>query len=426
MSTSKRSGESDFGVAFGSTAVRVAARAGDATVSCGGELDPTSRGMLRSALEAAVEARPETVVVDLSVVTFFDCGSINELVRVHELVRRYGGAFVLRGLSPFGERLLATLGLTHLAETRLHGVPTEHDRLVGPAEAIHRRWATACADHPTMSSPLVIPNALELAERLARAIDLDPSVGTSVPVPTGDGRPGSGVATSTIVVGQLLLLREVVHAWVEQLSPDGLGPERERRVADAMASVVHEVMLATYGSLEEAAFVDSLTGLLNRRAADRDVAEAFARATRAGRPLTVVMVDVNDLKGTNDRLGHAAGDDVLREVAAALVAILRRGDNAYRVGGDEFLLLFPDLASRDVAAVVDRAVVGAGTGFRWGSASLPSPVASAEALVAHADLCLLERRAGRGRPWRRRSRRDETAAMYARDASSSLATRDGS
>jgi diguanylate cyclase (GGDEF)-like protein len=82
-----------------------------------------------------------------------------------------------------------------------------------------------------------------------------------------------------------------------------------------------------------------LTGLANRRALQPRLAAELSRHDRSGQALAVLLVDVDHLKRVNDHHGHAAGDEVLRSVAAVLAASCRRSDLVVRVGGEEFLLL---------------------------------------------------------------------------------------
>jgi diguanylate cyclase (GGDEF)-like protein len=91
--------------------------------------------------------------------------------------------------------------------------------------------------------------------------------------------------------------------------------------------------------LQYLAYHDDLTGLANRRRFLDELEHRIASARRYGEPLGVVMIDVDGLKQVNDRLGHAAGDDVLHEVATRLRARLRRSDLPARLGGDEFAVL---------------------------------------------------------------------------------------
>ncbi len=97
---------------------------------------------------------------------------------------------------------------------------------------------------------------------------------------------------------------------------------------------------------------DALTDLPNRRALDYHLERALARAARHQRLVAVGMLDLDDLKPINDHYGHAAGDRVLIEVAKRLHDSLRSEDSVARVGGDEFVLVFEDLASQDDLAIL--------------------------------------------------------------------------
>jgi diguanylate cyclase (GGDEF)-like protein len=88
--------------------------------------------------------------------------------------------------------------------------------------------------------------------------------------------------------------------------------------------------------------VDALTGLGNRRAFDEALATEVARAARSGRPLSLVVGDLDQFKAINDRHGHLAGDACLRQVAAVVTDTIRRPDACFRWGGDEFALLLAD------------------------------------------------------------------------------------
>lgn len=90
---------------------------------------------------------------------------------------------------------------------------------------------------------------------------------------------------------------------------------------------------------EEQAFTDTLTGLRNRRA----LAPVLERLLRSGQDFALMALDLDRFKVVNDRLGHAAGDRLLQEVACRMVALTRDEDVILRVGGDEFLLILPGL-----------------------------------------------------------------------------------
>jgi diguanylate cyclase (GGDEF)-like protein len=88
---------------------------------------------------------------------------------------------------------------------------------------------------------------------------------------------------------------------------------------------------------------DALTGLLNRRAFDERMDDEWRRARRAGTPLSVLFIDVDDFKAYNDTYGHALGDDALATVAHSIATAVRRpGDIPARYGGEEFVVLLPD------------------------------------------------------------------------------------
>jgi diguanylate cyclase (GGDEF)-like protein len=102
------------------------------------------------------------------------------------------------------------------------------------------------------------------------------------------------------------------------------------------------------------ATIDAATGALNRRAFTAAAERERRRAERSGRPLSLAYLDLDGLKGVNDRLGHRAGDRALRTAAAALSSSLRAGDLIGRVGGDEFALLLPDTDVLGAARASER------------------------------------------------------------------------
>jgi diguanylate cyclase (GGDEF)-like protein len=102
------------------------------------------------------------------------------------------------------------------------------------------------------------------------------------------------------------------------------------------------------------AALDQLTGLYNRRSGEQRLAEEISRAVRHERPLTVLLLDLDGLKQTNDRLGHAAGDLVLKGFAQRLQKAIRGSDLAVRLGGDEFMVLLPECRGEEVRHVIAR------------------------------------------------------------------------
>ena len=106
-------------------------------------------------------------------------------------------------------------------------------------------------------------------------------------------------------------------------------------------------------SLRGIALVDALTGVANRRAFEAALRRETARSRRFATPLSLVMVDVDDLKEINDRYGHSRGDAVLRLVAQRVAATCQR-EEVFRIGGDEFAVLLaqPDEVASSVAAKI--------------------------------------------------------------------------
>jgi len=144
------------------------------------------------------------------------------------------------------------------------------------------------------------------------------------------------------------------------------------------------------------AYRDPLTGLWNRRYFEERLNEELSRSTRAGlsRRFSVMVLDLNDFKATNDRYGHPVGDTVLKDVGEFLVTHLRQHDVACRTGGDEFSVLLPDLSADDCGHLIDRLRSGLETAnaarripisLSIGTASWPEAGDSIDALLTRAD-----------------------------------------
>jgi diguanylate cyclase (GGDEF)-like protein len=147
--------------------------------------------------------------------------------------------------------------------------------------------------------------------------------------------------------------------------------------------------------LDEAARRDPLTGLANRRAFDEMFDEELYRAIRTQRPLALVLVDLDGLKGINDDHGHAAGDIALKRVAEVL-CLNRRTDRCARLGGDEFAVLLSDTDARAAAQVAQRlcAAIRAGVELDYavtlslGIATTSSDGTTSDELYHAADMAL--------------------------------------
>jgi diguanylate cyclase (GGDEF)-like protein len=163
--------------------------------------------------------------------------------------------------------------------------------------------------------------------------------------------------------------------------------------------------------LEHLAYHDRLTGLPNRTLLEEHLSVALARAGRHEHGVALLFLDLDDFKLVNDGFGHAAGDQLLRDVATRLQAVTRATDLLARQGGDEFLLLVTDLGddadelAASVAAKLESALQApfslAGTELdvraSIGVSIYPRDAEDAEALMRHADAAMYQaKNAGRG------------------------------
>jgi diguanylate cyclase (GGDEF)-like protein len=103
---------------------------------------------------------------------------------------------------------------------------------------------------------------------------------------------------------------------------------------------------------------DALTGLPNRRLLEDRLEQAMEMGRRNNRPVAIQFIDLDRFKPINDRLGHRIGDLLLRAVAARLRGLLRAVDTVSRVGGDEFVLVLPDVQSASAAGEIAQKVLG--------------------------------------------------------------------
>jgi diguanylate cyclase (GGDEF)-like protein len=112
-----------------------------------------------------------------------------------------------------------------------------------------------------------------------------------------------------------------------------------------------------------AAVIDPLTGMLNRKALATRVEELAQQSRVSGQPIGLIMGDIDHFKGVNDSHGHASGDAVLKDIAYTLRKHLRAFDLAYRIGGEEFLIVLPGAHARRCAGVAEelRQSIGAST-----------------------------------------------------------------
>ncbi len=240
-----------------------------------------------------------------------------------------------------------------------------------------------------------------------------------------DDREAYELATVKVAGGEpaeveyRLVARDGTTRWVlDRMRPE---PTAEGRslvsgvVADITARKLAEADLAEVQAqeaqrLEHAGLHDPMTGLPNRIAFQRYLEEALARSERMGTGVAVLFIDLDNFKLINDSFGHASGDELLKAVARRLRRTIRQTDVVCRQGGDEFLILLPDLevgegADADSAILLAAEKVGRKLGSMMqdafsiegievyitasvGISLYPRDAGDAETLLKHADVAM--------------------------------------
>ena len=170
--------------------------------------------------------------------------------------------------------------------------------------------------------------------------------------------PGTDVEPEAIACLPLLARSELLGAL--SLYRDGLDgfTEEELELVQHFAEVAALALAnaRSQAELETLARTDDLTGLPNRRHLNEQLDRELSRARQHRRPLTLLLLDLDDFKQINDSHGHDAGDTALRQIADILSRTLRQQDLAARLGGDEFALLLPNTDSDQAQIVSSRLV----------------------------------------------------------------------
>ena len=187
---------------------------------------------------------------------------------------------------------------------------------------------------------------------------------------------------------------------------EGAGQDRRGGAADRTHAAGDRVAASTDRALSAgeraASSIDQLTGAYRRDAGMVELARELARAKRTQRPLVVAFIDVDGLKATNDSLGHAAGDELLRRVVTTLRTHFRPYDLIVRFGGDEFVCAMPDSSIETAAArfsLVNADLAGARphSSVSTGLAELTDSD-GLDDMIARADAALRAERQRRGGP----------------------------
>ena len=197
-----------------------------------------------------------------------------------------------------------------------------------------------------------------------------------------------------LAVPELVCLREAATRRLWDRVPQAEARETWSRLHISIDRAMAHAAGCAFAHLKEAASVDPLTGLLNRRVFSRDLRGELGRVHRHGGTFSVVILDLDGLKAVNDSQGHAAGDAHLQALASAMRSCTRSEDSAYRIGGDEFALLLPGAWAEQNDGVMERLAAAAlPARFSWGAATCPADGTNPAAVVAVADARLYHRRA---------------------------------
>jgi diguanylate cyclase (GGDEF)-like protein len=155
---------------------------------------------------------------------------------------------------------------------------------------------------------------------------------------------GGQIAPATALIEELLRELRIQETRIAELND-----ELRQRVAQRT-----EVLERRIGSLKRQSSTDTLTGLHNRRQLDQSLPRAIEYCHTNACDLCVLMVDVDYFKNLNDLKGHACGDEFLRSIGQLIRSAIRDLDEAFRVGGDEFVVLLPGMAADAGQALADR------------------------------------------------------------------------
>jgi diguanylate cyclase (GGDEF)-like protein len=172
----------------------------------------------------------------------------------------------------------------------------------------------------------------------------------SLPWPLASFVPFQAAEASLLVRG-LLALMWVMSAFTLGGQHRGLKRFRKRLIEEMDVAKKHRLRAEKFYGIS---ILDPLTGLYNRRFGETRLLEEIEQAEKTGEPLLVLALDFDRFKEINDRYGHAAGDLALKLFSRRLQRAIRACDVPIRIGGDEFLVIFPDCLPDKVELILSR------------------------------------------------------------------------
>jgi diguanylate cyclase (GGDEF)-like protein len=239
--------------------------------------------------------------------------------------------------------------------------------------------AVRAGDIDVVMLDLGLPDATDLQA----LIRLEASV-NEIPVIVLTGRTDDALASDALHYGAEDYLRKGTFDFESLIRSIRYAVERHRGVRD-LARVKKELESANR-DLERLTGIDPLTELLNRRGLQQALSREVHHIGRGVTGSAVLVVDLDDFKQINDRLGHGAGDVVLKEVGRRVRASVRAVDYVGRIGGDEFMLLLPETDPPEVARVAERIRVAIATAIIQHSAGTVTLTASIATLLLTTDM----------------------------------------
>jgi diguanylate cyclase (GGDEF)-like protein len=174
------------------------------------------------------------------------------------------------------------------------------------------------------------------------------------PAGTLRGYAGVPITSRDGSIEGALCVFDVEPLTLDARAIDSLSDSAQRLAVELHAGVERMQTHERFTALSRLALTDLLTSLANRRGGEEALAREVSRARRGGNPLSIVMFDLDHFKNVNDQAGHAVGDRVLRGIAEILSASQRGSDLAMRWGGEEFLVLLPDVGLAGARAFAER------------------------------------------------------------------------
>ena len=211
-------------------------------------------------------------------------------------------------------------------------------------------------------------------------------------------------AYGSMIALPLLCEDAVIGFWVIYAAESGFFDVEETRMLGDVAADVSFALdyIAKQERLNELAYYDVLTGLSNRNLMHEHLRQALAHAARNDRMVGVVFIDLDRFKWVNDTFGHSGGDRLLKEIASRIASCTREGDIVSRHGGDEFIMVLPDLPNRESATPVLQRVLESisepvlidgcevNVSCSIGAAFFPHDGAEPEILLRNADATMYE------------------------------------